>query len=70
MIGLTGTNRWSEQGLETGYILNVRYWGRGYAGEAFRGFLGLYWGLEGEFFRLSFLVFREGDRRERGADFE
>lgn len=55
MIGLTGTNRWSEQGLETGYILNMKYWGRGYAGEAFRCFLGLYWGLEGEFlFIVSF----------------
>jgi hypothetical protein len=31
MIGLVGTNRISDQGLETGYFLNKRYWGKGYA---------------------------------------
>jgi len=46
MIGLVGTNRVSEQGLEVGYCLNIRYWGRGYAGEAFRAFLELYWGMD------------------------
>ncbi|CAG8955423.1 hypothetical protein HYFRA_00010288 [Hymenoscyphus fraxineus] len=45
MIGFVGTNRWSEQGLETGYIFDVEYWGRGYAGEALGAFLGIYWGL-------------------------
>jgi RimJ/RimL family protein N-acetyltransferase len=43
MIGLVGTNRWSAQGMETGYFLNMRYWGEGYAGEAFEGFLRLFW---------------------------
>ncbi|KAG0651483.1 hypothetical protein D0Z07_1559 [Hyphodiscus hymeniophilus] len=46
MIGMTGTNRFSDEGMETGYCMHVAYWGRGYAGEAFRGFLELFWGLE------------------------
>lgn len=57
MIGLVGTNRWCEHGLETGYILNINYWGRGYATEAFEGFLGIYWGLEGEFYLHLFVRF-------------
>jgi RimJ/RimL family protein N-acetyltransferase len=48
MIGFVGTNRDSEQGLETGYCVNLRYWRRGYAGEAFRVFLELYWSLPGK----------------------
>ena len=49
MIGLVGTNRHSPQGLETGYCLNRKYWGKGYAGEAFAAFLELYWSLPGVF---------------------
>jgi hypothetical protein len=26
--------------------MNIKYWGRGYAGEAFSGFLSLFWSLE------------------------
>ena len=47
MIGLTGTNRMSPQGLENGYCLNLKYWGKGYATEAYAAFLQLYWGLTG-----------------------
>lgn len=47
-IGMVGTNRWSEQGLETGYCMNLNYWGKGYATEAFAAFLKLYWTLPGE----------------------
>lgn len=45
LIGMVGTNRWSAHGMETGYCINVRYWGKGYGGEAFRLFLSLYWTL-------------------------
>jgi len=38
MIGLVGTNRMSDHGLETGYCINPKYWGKGYAGEAFSAF--------------------------------
>jgi len=47
MIGLVGTNRMSDQGLETGYFFNKKYWGQGYATEAFAAFLKLYWSLPG-----------------------
>jgi RimJ/RimL family protein N-acetyltransferase len=47
MIGMVGTNRFSPQGLETGYCINIRYWGKGYATEGFRAFLSLYWNLAG-----------------------
>ena len=43
---MVGTNRYSDQGMETGYCLNIKYWGKGYAGEAFTGFLSLFWSLE------------------------
>ncbi|RDW59723.1 hypothetical protein BP6252_12810 [Coleophoma cylindrospora] len=46
MIGLVGTNRYSPQGLETGYMLLSSYWGRGYGKEAFKEFLKWYWALE------------------------
>ena len=45
MVGLVGTNRMSDHGLETGYCMNIKYWGRGYAGEAFAAFLKYYWTL-------------------------
>ena len=48
MIGMVGTNRFSDQGLETGYCINLKYWGKGYAGEGFKGFLDLFWTLPGE----------------------
>jgi RimJ/RimL family protein N-acetyltransferase len=48
MIGMLGTNRYSDEGLETGYCINLAYWGKGYAGEAFAGFLELYWSLPGQ----------------------
>lgn len=49
MIGMVGTNRWSANspGMETGYCLNIEYWGKGYATEAFRSFLEYYWTLSG-----------------------
>ena len=46
-IGIVGTNRWSEQGMETGYCLHKDHWGRGYATEAFEGFLRMYWTITG-----------------------
>jgi RimJ/RimL family protein N-acetyltransferase len=46
MIGMTGTNRYSDEGMETGYCINIAYWGKGYAGEAFSGFLSLFWSQE------------------------
>ncbi|KAG9232051.1 acyl-CoA N-acyltransferase [Amylocarpus encephaloides] len=45
MVGMVGTNRMSDHGLETGYCMNIKYWGRGYAGEAFAAFLKYYWTL-------------------------
>lgn len=51
MIGLVGTNRWCKEGegtgLETGYCLNNKYWGMGYATEALSMFLKYYWTLSG-----------------------
>lgn len=46
MVGMLGTNRYSDEGLETGYCINLAYWGKGYAGEAFSGFLSHFWSLE------------------------
>lgn len=54
MMGFVGTNRFSPSGLEVGYCMNIAYWGRGYAGEAFAAFLELYWKL--------------GDRKEMGIN--
>jgi len=48
MIGLVGTNRWSKEGMETGYCVNIKYWGKGYAGEAFPAFLKLFWAFPGK----------------------
>ncbi|TVY57922.1 putative N-acetyltransferase [Lachnellula suecica] len=45
MIGMTGTNRMSVHGMETGYFFNAKYYGKGYAGEAFSAFLKFYWSL-------------------------
>jgi len=59
MIGLVGTNRLSEQGMEVGYCLNREYWGKGYATEAFSSFLSHYWTLPGIFsfpYNLFFLL--------------
>ncbi len=47
MIGLVGTNRWCEQGMETGYCVNREFWGKGYATEAFGCFLTYFWTLSG-----------------------
>lgn len=49
MVGMLGTNRYSDEGMETGYCLNIAYWGKGYAGEAFKGFLELFWSLPGKY---------------------
>lgn len=53
MIGLVGTNRKSPQGLETGYCMNIKYWGHGYANEAFGAFLEGYWKLESKIYYSS-----------------
>ncbi|KAE9380022.1 acyl-CoA N-acyltransferase [Stipitochalara longipes BDJ] len=45
MIGMVGTNRWCAQGMEVGYCLSIKYWGKGYITEGFRAFLELYWTL-------------------------
>jgi RimJ/RimL family protein N-acetyltransferase len=55
MIGFVGTNRWCEQGLEVGYCLNRRYWGKGFVTEGFGEFLRVFWGLSGTYF--WFLIF-------------
>lgn len=47
MIGHLGTNKPSEQGMEVGYCINIKHWGKGYATEALRLFLDFYWGLPG-----------------------
>jgi RimJ/RimL family protein N-acetyltransferase len=47
MVGFVGTNRWCEQGLEVGYCLNIKYWGKGYITEGFRAFLEVFWELSG-----------------------
>jgi len=57
MIGLTGTNRWSYEGMETGYFMNIAYWGKGYAGEAFTGFLEMFWNLPRK--SVSLILFRD-----------
>ncbi|KAK0110289.1 hypothetical protein ONS96_001908 [Cadophora gregata f. sp. sojae] len=50
MVGFVGTNRYKEQGMEVGYVIHRRYWGRGFATEGLKLFLEMYWGLEGMFF--------------------
>ncbi|PVH80165.1 hypothetical protein DL98DRAFT_491923 [Cadophora sp. DSE1049] len=45
MIGFVGTNRYKEQGMEVGYVINRRYWGMGFATEGLRLFLDMYWNL-------------------------
>ena len=45
MVGFVGTNRYKEQGMEVGYVINRRYWGLGYATEGLRLFLDMYWDL-------------------------
>lgn len=45
MIGFVGTNRYKEQGMEVGYVINRRYWGKGFATEGLRLFLDMYWEL-------------------------
>jgi RimJ/RimL family protein N-acetyltransferase len=50
VIGIIGTNRWSEQGMEMGYCVNIHYWGKGYATEALKAFLDLFWSLPGKLF--------------------
>ncbi len=47
MVGFVGTNRWSAEGMEVGYCMNVSYWGRGFASEGFLAFLPLFWSLPG-----------------------
>lgn len=45
-IGVVGTNRVSEHGLETGFFIHPSYWGQGYASEGAATFLKLFWALE------------------------
>jgi RimJ/RimL family protein N-acetyltransferase len=52
---VVGTNRDSPHGLETGYCINIAYWGRGYASEGFAAFLKLFWALN-ERQNVRFLV--------------
>ncbi len=49
MIGIIGTNRFREQGLEVGYCFNIEFWGKGYATEALRLFLAFMWRRPGMF---------------------
>jgi RimJ/RimL family protein N-acetyltransferase len=65
MIGFVGTNRWSEEGLEVGYCLNIAYWNQGYATEGMRAFLSLFWGLPGEIF--CFCFFGRAEERLMGV---
>jgi RimJ/RimL family protein N-acetyltransferase len=57
MIGMVGTNRWSTntpgKEMETGYCLNMAYWGKGYATEAFTCFLKYFWTISGKGARES-----------------
>ncbi|TAQ88128.1 hypothetical protein B7494_g3513 [Chlorociboria aeruginascens] len=46
IVGIVGTFRRGGEGLETSYCMNIKYWGRGYATEAFREFLKVFWRLE------------------------
>jgi len=48
VIGMIGTNRWSQQGMEVGYCVNINYWGKGYATEALKAFLEMFWNLPGK----------------------
>jgi RimJ/RimL family protein N-acetyltransferase len=57
MIGMVGTNRWSPHGMEVGYCINLKYWGRGYGSEAFGCFLELFWGLEGKYSTVQYIIF-------------
>ncbi|KAH9224962.1 GNAT domain-containing protein, partial [Leptodontidium sp. 2 PMI_412] len=43
MVGFVGTNRYKESGMEVGYVINRRFWGRGFATEGLRMFLDMYW---------------------------
>ena len=56
MVGFVGTNRYKEQGMEVGYVINRRYWGLGYATEGLRLFLNMYWGLPRKLLFLSRLL--------------
>ena len=56
MIGFVGTNRFKAEGMEVGYCMNIAFWNRGYATEAFGCFLELFWGLEGLFLFLSLFL--------------
>ena len=56
-IGIVGTNRWSDQGMETGYCLHKDHWGKGYATEAFEGFLNMYWTIKGISYISSCFLF-------------
>lgn len=55
MVGFVGTNRYKESGMEVGYVINRRFWGRGFATEGLRMFLDMYWEMSGLFPLLSFL---------------
>ncbi|KAH7308769.1 GNAT domain-containing protein [Rhexocercosporidium sp. MPI-PUGE-AT-0058] len=46
MVGFVGTNRYKEQGMEVGYVINRRFWGRGFATEGMRLFLDMYWAMD------------------------
>lgn len=48
MIGFVGTNRYKEQGMEVGYVINRAYWGKGFATEGMRLFLEMYWEMPGK----------------------
>jgi len=43
MIGIVGTTRNTPTAAEVGYGLHCDYWGKGYASEAVRLFIDVYW---------------------------
>ena len=52
MIGIVGLPRIEARWAELGYGLHIDYWGKGYASEALKLFIDLYW-TPGSMFDVS-----------------